>query len=159
MRLKTGSPSRFSRLWNGSPPCVRTYPEGHKTGVSRWCGTMAITVMSVRGKRQQEGIDDAIPCILEPQGNKKSFRKNWARLIQKIYEANPLICSKCQGPMMIIRFIEDPSVIRDILNHLGLWLVRAWQKFRNNKNAKVNWQFTTEDARIKLRRLYPTLDS
>jgi hypothetical protein len=27
--------------------------------------------------------------------------------------------------MRIISFIEDPSVIRDILNHLGLWLVRA----------------------------------
>ena len=35
----------------------------------------------------------------------------------------------------------------------------AWQKFRNNKNAKVNWQFTAKDARIKLLRLYPTLDS
>ncbi len=35
---------------------------------------------------------------------------------------------------------------------------KAWQNFRNNKNAKVNWQFTTEDARIKLSRLYPTLD-
>ena len=37
--------------------------------------------------------------------------------------------------------------------------VRAWQKSRNNKNAKVNWQFTTDDARIKLTRLYPTFDS
>ena len=36
---------------------------------------------------------------------------------------------------------------------------RAWQKFRNNRNAKVNWQFTTKDARIKLSRLYPTLDT
>ncbi|MCD4816691.1 MAG: IS630 family transposase [Methanosarcinales archaeon] len=36
--------------------------------------------------------------------------------------------------------------------------VLAWQKYRNNKNSKVNWQFTTEDARIKLSRLYPTLD-
>jgi hypothetical protein len=36
--------------------------------------------------------------------------------------------------------------------------VAAWQNARNNKNAKVNWQFTTEDARIKLRRLYPTFD-
>ena len=35
----------------------------------------------------------------------------------------------------------------------------AWQKFRNNRNAKVNWQFTTTDARIKLSRLYPTLES
>lgn len=35
----------------------------------------------------------------------------------------------------------------------------AWQESRNNKGAKVNWQFRTEDARIKLKRLYPTLDS
>ena len=35
---------------------------------------------------------------------------------------------------------------------------QAWQNFRNNKNAKVKWQFTTKDARIKLSRLYPTLD-
>ncbi len=34
----------------------------------------------------------------------------------------------------------------------------AWQEFRNNKGAKVNWQFRTENARTKLKRLYPTLD-
>jgi hypothetical protein len=34
--------------------------------------------------------------------------------------------------------------------------VNVWQESRNNKNAKINWQFKTEDARIKLRRLYPT---
>ena len=37
--------------------------------------------------------------------------------------------------------------------------VAAWQEFRNNKIATVNWQFTTDDARVKLRRLYPTLES
>jgi len=36
--------------------------------------------------------------------------------------------------------------------------VEAWQKARNNKKAKINWQFTTEDARIKLRRLYPVIE-
>lgn len=36
--------------------------------------------------------------------------------------------------------------------------IQAWENYRNNKNAKVNWQFTTDDARIKLTRLYPTLD-
>ena len=36
--------------------------------------------------------------------------------------------------------------------------VFAWQEHRNNKMAKVNWQFSTEDARIKLSRLYPTLE-
>lgn len=37
--------------------------------------------------------------------------------------------------------------------------VSAWQEHRNNKNSKVNWQFSEEDARIKLSRLYPTFDS
>lgn len=36
--------------------------------------------------------------------------------------------------------------------------VKAWQETRNNKDSKVNWQFTTDKARIKLSRLYPTLD-
>ena len=34
---------------------------------------------------------------------------------------------------------------------------RAWQKYRNNKEAKVDWQFTADDARIKLKKLYPTI--
>ena len=33
--------------------------------------------------------------------------------------------------------------------------VSQWQVDRNNMNAKINWQFTTADARIKLKRLYP----
>lgn len=35
--------------------------------------------------------------------------------------------------------------------------VNAWLKHRNNKNSKINWQFTNADARIKLKRLYPSL--
>ena len=35
--------------------------------------------------------------------------------------------------------------------------VRAWNTQRNARNAKAHWQFTTADARVKLRRLYPTL--
>ena len=46
-------------------------------------------------------------------------------MIQKIYEVDPLICPKCRGGMRIISFIEDPSVIRVILEHLGLWLART----------------------------------
>jgi len=37
--------------------------------------------------------------------------------------------------------------------------VLAWQAHRNNRESRVNWQFTTQNARIKLARLYPTLDS
>lgn len=35
----------------------------------------------------------------------------------------------------------------------------AWQKHRNNANAIINWQFTTDNARIKLKRLNPILHS
>ena len=47
------------------------------------------------------------------------------------------------------RRIDNMSTIREEVD--------AWQQDRNNKKAKINWQFTTRDARIKLKRLYPTL--
>lgn len=37
--------------------------------------------------------------------------------------------------------------------------VKAWELARNNKNSKINWQFNLDQARVKLRRLYPTLES
>lgn len=36
--------------------------------------------------------------------------------------------------------------------------VNSWQTSRNSQNKKINWQFTTKDARIKLKRLYPSFD-
>lgn len=36
--------------------------------------------------------------------------------------------------------------------------VALWQKRRNQKGNTVKWQFTTEDARTKLHRLYPSID-
>ena len=35
--------------------------------------------------------------------------------------------------------------------------VAAWEDDRNKNHTKADWQFTTADARIKLKRLYPTL--
>lgn len=35
--------------------------------------------------------------------------------------------------------------------------VDAWTRSRNNKNCKINWQFTTKDARVKLIKLYPSI--
>ena len=35
--------------------------------------------------------------------------------------------------------------------------VDAWQKNRNNKKSKINWQFTNKEARIKLKKLYPSI--
>lgn len=35
--------------------------------------------------------------------------------------------------------------------------VLAWENERNQKSVAVNWQFTTKNARLKLKRLYPTI--
>jgi hypothetical protein len=36
---------------------------------------------------------------------------------------------------------------------------KAWETARNAAGSKVDWQFTTEDARIKLKRLYPSVEA
>ena len=36
--------------------------------------------------------------------------------------------------------------------------VAAWQHNRNKHHAKADWQFTTADARVKLKRLYPQFE-
>lgn len=45
------------------------------------------------------------------------------------------------------RRISDINVLRNEL--------RTWSRERNSKQKSVDWQFTTQDARIKLKRLYP----
>jgi DDE superfamily endonuclease len=46
------------------------------------------------------------------------------------------------------RIPDKQSLIRE---------VAAWQNGRNRMHTKANWQFTTADARVKLRKLYPSL--
>ena len=54
------------------------------------------------------------------------------------------------GRQCLARRIDN---IRDLRRE-----VQAWEAARDSAAAKANWQFTTADARIKLRRLYPSLD-
>ena len=58
-----------SHVTNKGEQMVRYY--GHYSNVSR-------------GKRKKQDQDGLIPSILEPNGSSKEYRKNWARLIQKI---------------------------------------------------------------------------
>jgi hypothetical protein len=48
------------------------------------------------------------------------------------------------------RRLEEVSVLR---HEVG-----AWEGYRNRTEAKVRWRFTTEDARIKLEKLYPVFE-
>lgn len=44
----------------------------------------------------------------------------WARLLARVFNIDVEICSKCGGRMKINAAIEDPKVIRKILEHMGL---------------------------------------
>lgn len=46
------------------------------------------------------------------------------------------------------RFPDKPTLIEE---------VAAWENDRNNAHSKADWQFTTADARVKLKRLYPAI--
>jgi len=41
-----------------------------------------------RGLRKKAGTDDQVPTLIESEISYKEFRKNWARLIQEIYNVN-----------------------------------------------------------------------
>jgi len=55
-----------------------------------------------------------------PPGRSRPSRLAWALLLARIYEVLPLICPACGGPMRIVAFLSEPSVVRPILIHLGL---------------------------------------
>ena len=46
--------------------------------------------------------------------SQRARRRQWARLIAKVFEVDPLRCA-CGGTMRVIAFILDPVVIRKIL--------------------------------------------
>jgi hypothetical protein len=59
--------------------------------------------------------------ILDPK--KLELKKKnipWARLLARVFNIDVETCSKCGGKMKIIAAIEDPRVIRKILEHMGL---------------------------------------
>ena len=59
--------------------CGQGFYPGKKNLWRIWPGNVS------RGKRKKAKVGNATPCILEPELTDKAFRRNWARLIQKIY--------------------------------------------------------------------------
>jgi hypothetical protein len=56
--------------------------------------------------------------------------------------------SVLSGQCLDRRIADKPALIEE---------VAAWEESRNKKHVKADWQFTTADARVKLKRLYPAL--
>jgi hypothetical protein len=50
---------------------------------------------------------------------RKKSSVSWAKLIMKVYEADPLRCEQCGEPMKIIAYISNITIIHKILTHIG----------------------------------------
>lgn len=89
----------------------------------RYVGWYSNRVSGERAKRgMSEHATEALATPPEPMAEIAARAKaTWARLIRKVYEADPLECPKCHGPMWVIALIDDPPIVRRILEHLGRW--------------------------------------
>ena len=56
---------------------------------------------------------------------KKPISKLWSIWIKKIYEVDPLVCSRCGAQMKIVAFIQDPKEIAKLTKNLGISQQRA----------------------------------
>lgn len=63
----------------------------------------------------------AAPCSVSPNGGACPGKRTRARLIKKVYEADPLLCRRCSGRLKMVSLIDAPAVIEKILRHLRLW--------------------------------------
>jgi Putative transposase len=95
--------SRSRGTWLRKPHLVRLAPEGwrqdHNVQAALLIGPMA------------EGYE-------ETSVTARQSPASWARLIAKVYEADPLICRHFGSPMRILAVITDPQQVRKILLHL-----------------------------------------
>ena len=72
----------------------------------------------VRGERPGEGE----PCHAgeaEPPPMRRCS-STWARLLAKVFQADPLVCRRCGGPLKLVAYVTDALAIRQILEHLDL---------------------------------------
>jgi hypothetical protein len=63
--------------------------------------------------------DSGVPEPL-PETPRRRSSPSWARLIARIYQGDPLVCSRCGQRMSVIAFLTDHVSIKRILDHLGL---------------------------------------
>ena len=92
----------------------------------------------------------------------EAFRPEHARLLAKRLEIH---YTPKHGSWLNIAEIELSALTRQCLNRRIPDMdtlrseTRTWERRRNEKQKGVDWQFTTDNARIKLKRLYPQIEA
>ena len=70
------------------------------------------------GKAEHAAVDVPSAMIFAPRLAPSEVAPRWAALLQQIFEIDPLACPMCFGPMRIIAFITQASVVDQIPAHL-----------------------------------------
>jgi len=90
----------------------------------------------------------------------KAFQPERARKIMKRLEivytpkhGSWLNIAECELSVLSRQALQKRFPTKEILQEQ----VEAWTNNRNNKQMGIDWQFTTQEARIKLKKLYPTV--
>jgi len=89
----------------------------------------------------------------------EAFSPEEARRLRNRFE---FVFTPKHGSWLNMAEIELQVLSRQCLNrHIStkekvIREVKAWERRRNSIKSTINWQFTTETARIKLKRLYPS---
>ena len=99
----------LARLCQHIPP-----PGLHLT---RLYGAYANRTRGARARRGAAAGERPSPDVGEtdtPTPSQRERRREWAKLIAKVFEVDPLRC-RCGGTMRVVAFILDPAVIRKIL--------------------------------------------
>ncbi len=75
----------------------------------------------VVSEQEKEKTKDVEIIDVSKYKPKKVPSLTWRECIKKIWKDDPLICPECLTEMKIISFIENPGIIKKILQYLDLW--------------------------------------
>jgi hypothetical protein len=75
-----------------------------------------------RGKVKKASLE-ACPLRIVEDKPRRIPSKGWAEMIRKVYEVDPLLCSKCGGRMRIIAFLTDYQAVDRIIDYLKLTFI------------------------------------
>ena len=85
---------------------------------TRYCGWYANRPRGMRRQAEPAALEAPPVIIPAPRLAPTEASRRWATLLQQMFEVNPLVCPTCHGPMRVVAFITQPSVIDQILTHL-----------------------------------------
>ena len=110
----------------------RTRGKANKDGSLAQFGYKPIAAEDVKHEQSPESSTE--------MASNKASRQSWARLIQKVYEVDPMVCPKCSHALKVIAVITEPHEARKILNSFSFSSTNI-QRFNINQSIFLHYIF------------------